>query len=400
MLKSPQALSKLTVLELGSTIAGPFCGRLLADFGAQVVKVEDPAGDVLRNMGEIVNGKSLHAASLLRNKLVVAADLRTLGGRDVVKRLAAKSDILIENFRPGAIEKWGLSYDELSKINPGLVMVRISGYGQTGPYSERPGYGVISEATSGLRYITGYPDAPPPRMGTTLTDYITGLYGAFGALIALVERGMSGKGQVIDATLYESAFSFMESFVPAYDKLGLIPERTGSKLPGAVPNNLYVTADKQYILIAAWADSLFRRLCGAMAMPQLADDPRFDVLKSRAGNADALDDIIAGWTLSLPLVEIERILAASEIPASRIFSMADIFKDPHYAARQAIVRVKDDALGDVALAAPVPRLSRTPGEIQHAGHAKGQDTVAVLSRFGFSAQEIDTLIGDGSVHVS
>ena len=399
MFKSPQALSKLTVLELGSTIAGPFCGRLLADFGAQVVKVEDPAGDVLRNMGEIVNGKSLHAASLLRNKLVVAADLRTPGGRDVVKRLAAKSDVLIENFRPGALEKWGLGYEELSKINPGLVMVRISGYGQTGPYSERPGYGVISEATSGLRYINGYPDAPPARMGTPLTDYITGLYAAFGALVALVERGMSGQGQVIDAALYESAFSFMESFVPTYDKLGLIPERTGSKLPGAAPNNLYVTADNQYILIAAWADSLFRRLCNAMAMPQLADDPRFDVLKNRAKNSDALDDIIATWTLSLPLEEIERTLAASEIPASRIFSMADIFKDPHYAARQAIVRVKDEVLGDVALAAPVPRLSRTPGKIQHAGRAKGQDTVEVLSRFGFTIQEIDTLIGDGSVHV-
>ncbi|HEY4068764.1 MAG TPA: CaiB/BaiF CoA-transferase family protein [Burkholderiaceae bacterium] len=400
MFKSPQALSKLTVLELGSTIAGPFCGRLLADFGAQVIKVEDPAGDVLRSMGEIVNGKSLHAASLLRNKLVVAADMRTPGGRDVVKRLAAKSDILIENFRPGALEKWGLGYDELAKLNRGLVMVRISGYGQTGPYSARPGYGVVSEATSGLRYINGYPEAPPARMGTPLTDYVTGLYAAFGALVALVERGVSGEGQVIDAALYESAFSFMESFVPAYDKLGLVPERTGSKLPGAAPNNLYVTADKQYILIAAWADSLFRRLCIAMAMPQLADDPRFDVVKARAKNTDELDDIITGWTLSRDLAEIEQILATHEIPASRIFSMADIFKDPHYRARQAIVRVKDEALTDVALAAPVPRLSRTPGEIQHAGHAKGQDTVAVLSRFGFTPQEIDALIHQGAVHVS
>jgi crotonobetainyl-CoA:carnitine CoA-transferase CaiB-like acyl-CoA transferase len=400
MFKSPQALSKLTVLELGSTIAGPFCGRLLADFGAQVIKVEDPAGDVLRNMGEIVNGKSLHAASLLRNKLVVAADLRTAGGRDVVKRLAARSDVLIENFRPGALEKWGLGYEELSEVNKGLVMVRISGYGQTGPYSTRPGYGVVSEATSGLRYINGYPEAPPARIGMPLTDYVTGLYAAFGALVALVERGISGRGQVVDAALYESAFSFMESFVPAYDKLGLIPERTGSKLPGAAPNNLYVTSDRQYVLIAAWADSLFRRLCIAMAMPQLADDPRFVDVKGRAGNADELDDVISAWTLSKDLAEIEKILAASEIPASRIFSMADIFQDPHYRARQAIVRVKDDALGEVALAAPVPRLGRTPGEIQHVGHAKGEDTVAVLSRFGFTRQEIDALVGEGAVQVS
>lgn len=400
MFSSSQALSKLTVLELGSTISGPFCGRLLADFGAQVIKVEDPAGDVLRSMGEIVNGKSLHAASLLRNKLVVAADMRTSGGRDVVRRLAAKSDILIENFRPGALEKWGLGYDDLSKLNPGLVMVRISGYGQTGPYSTRPGYGVVCEAASGLRGINGYPNQPPVRMATPLTDYITGLYGAFGALVALIERGISGQGQVIDAALYESAFSFMESFVPAYDKLGIVPEPAGSKLPGAAPNNLYVTADHRYILIAAFADSLFRRLCMAMEMPHLANDPRFVGLTARARNSTELDDIISGWTQSKPLDEIERILDFHEIPASRVFSIADIFKDPHYRAREAIVRVKDEVLDDISLAAPFPRLSRTPGQIQHAGRAKGQDTVAVLSRFGFSGAEIDVLIGDGSVQVN
>ena len=400
MLKNPQALSNITVLELGSTIAGPFCGRLLADFGAQVVKVEDPGGDVLRNMGASVSGKSLHAASLLRNKLIVTVDLRAPAGRDVVKRLAAKSDVLIENFRPGQLEKWGLGYDELAKDNKGLVMVRISGYGQTGPYSTRPGYGIISEATSGLRYINGYPDAPPARMATPLTDYITGLYAAFGALLALLERGLSGRGQVIDAALSEGAFSFMESFVPAYDKLGLIPERAGSKLPGAAPNNLYVTQDKQFILIAAWADSLFRRLCQAMGMPQLADDPRFALVKQRAQNSDALDDIISQWTQSHDLEEIEAILNAGEIPATRIYSIADIFRDPHYKAREAIVRVPDEVLGDVALAAPVPRLSRTPGEIRHAGHLQGQDSVDVLSRIGgFSREEIDRLLTQGAVQV-
>lgn len=399
MLKNSQALSKITVLELGSTIAGPFCGRLLADFGAQVVKVEDPAGDVLRNMGESVHGKSLHAASLLRNKLIVSVDLRAQAGRDLVKRLATKSDVLIENFRPGAMEKWGLGYDELSKVNPGLVMVRISGYGQTGPYSSRPGYGIISEATSGLRYINGYPDAPPARMAMPLTDYITGLYAAFGALVALLERGLSGQGQVIDAALSEGAFSFMETFVPAYDKLGLIPERAGSKLPGAAPNNLYVTRDEKFILIAAWADSLFRRLCTAMGKPELAEDPRFATLKNRAQNSDELDGIITGWTVTQDLVDIEEVMNKGEIPATRIYSIADIFGDPHFKAREAIVRVKDDVLGEVALAAPVPRLSRTPGEIRHAGHLQAQDSVEVLSRFEFTQSEITSLLESGAVQV-
>lgn len=399
MLKNSQALSQITVLELGSTIAGPFCGRLLADFGAKVFKVEDPGGDVLRNMGESVHGQSLHAASLLRNKLIISVDLRTQAGRDVVKRFAAKSDVLIENFRPGAMEKWGLGYDELSRINPGLVMVRISGYGQSGPYSSRPGYGIISEATSGLRYINGYPDAPPARMAMPLTDYITGLYAAFGALVALLERGISGRGQVIDAALAEGAFSFMETFVPAYDKLGLIPERAGSKLPGAAPNNLYVTKDKQFILIAAWADSLFRRLCTAMNKGELADDSRFAILKNRAQNSDELDSIITEWTLEHDLEEIEEVMKKGEIPATRIYSIADIFKDPHFKAREAIVRVKDEVLGDVALAAPVPRLSRTPGEIRHAGHQQAQDSVEVLSHFGISQQEIAALLESGAVRV-
>jgi crotonobetainyl-CoA:carnitine CoA-transferase CaiB-like acyl-CoA transferase len=400
MFTKSQALSNLTVLELGSTIAGPFCGRLLADFGAQVIKVEDPSGDVLRNMGESVQGKSLYAASLLRNKLVISVDLRTQEGRDLVKRLVAKSDVLIENFRPGAMEKWGLGYEVLSKVNAGLVMVRISGYGQSGPYSGRPGYGIISEATSGLRYINGYPDAPPARMATPLTDYITGLYAAFGALVALTERGLSGKGQVIDAALSEGAFSFMESFVPAYDKLGIIPERAGSKLPGAAPNNLYVTRDRQFILIAAWADSLFRRLCSVMGRPELVDDARFDIVKSRAQHSDLLDEIISEWTLAHDLEEIEQILNDGEIPATRIYSIADIFNDPHFRARGAIVRVKDDELGDVALAAPVPRLSRTPGEIRHAGHQQAQDSQEVLARIGgFTQAEIDSLVACGAVQI-
>jgi len=394
------ALSKFRVLELGSTIAGPFCGRLLADFGAQVIKIEDPAGDVIRTMGESVHGRSLYAASILRNKQIVAIDLRTESGRRIVRRLADKCDVVIENFRPGALEKWGLGYEELSQTNPKLVMVRISGFGQTGPYSGRPGYGIISEAASGLRSITGYPDSPPARIATPLTDYITGLYGAFGALVALLECSVSGKGQVVDAALSESALSFMESFIPAYDKLGIVPQRVGSKLPGAAPNNLYTSGDKEFIHIAAWHDTLFRRFCSAMDNASLAEDERFKDLPSRARNSDVLDDIVSAWTGTLDVATIEARLIEAGIPASKVFTIADVFRDPHYRFREALVKVKADQLGDVTLAAPTPKLSRTPGAIHHVGRAPGQDSRAVLSEIGgFSRAEIDALIAEGSVHV-
>ena len=401
MTPAPGALSRFRVLELGSTIAGPFCGRLLADFGAQVIKVEDPGGDVIRSFGESVHGRSLYAASILRNKKTLAVDLRTAPGRAIVQRLAERSDVLIENFRPGALEKWGLGYDELSKANPRLVMVRISGFGQTGPYSSRPGYGVISEAASGLRGITGYPDAPPARVATPLTDYLTGLYGAFGALVALLEAAVSGRGQVVDAALSESAFSLMESFVPTYDKLGIVPGRVGSKLPGAAPNNLFVSADGEFIHIAAWHDTLFRRFCAAMEQPALADDERFRELPARARNAETLDAIVSDWARSLPLTALEERLARAEIPASKIFSIADIFRDPHYRARQALVKVPAEGLGEVTLVAPTPKLSRTPGTIEHAGHQTGEDSRAVMAGFGgYTDAEIDAFIAQGAIRTA
>ena len=392
------ALSRFKVLELGSTIAGPFCGRLLADFGAQVIKVEDPNGDVIRTMGESVHGRSLYAASILRNKRTIAVDLRTEAGRGIVRRLAEDCDVVIENFRPGALEKWGLGYETLARSNPKLVMVRISGFGQTGPYSSRPGYGIISEAASGLRSITGYPDSPPARIATPLTDYVTGLYAAFGALVALLEAGVSGQGQVVDAALSESALSFMESFVPSYDKLGIVPQRVGSKLPGAAPNNLYTSKDNEFIHIAAWHDSLFRRFCVAMGNPALADDERFKELPGRARHTDQLDDIISAWTTSLDVATIEARLLEAGIPASKIFTIADVFRDPHYRFRGALVRVPAEGLGDVTLAAPVPHLSRTPGEIHHAGHEQGEDSIDVLRQAGFTAEEVDALVAEGVVH--
>jgi crotonobetainyl-CoA:carnitine CoA-transferase CaiB-like acyl-CoA transferase len=335
-------LSRFRVLELGSTISGPFCGRLLADFGAQVIKVEDPTGDTLRAIGRQYHGKSLYAASLFRNKATIAIDLRKPKGQEVIKDLAAKCDVVIENFRPGMLESWGLGYQTLKAINPGLVLVRISGFGQTGPYSQRPGYGVIGEAISGLRSINGDPDRPPARMGTALTDYITGLYGAFGALVALLNRQLTGRGQEVDAALSECAFSFMDPYVPLYEKTGEIVQRSGSRLPGANPNNLYATKDQQFIHIAAFSDPIYKRLCKAMGQSELGHDPKFALAQSRNDRMDELDDIISQWTTSHPLVEIERILEAAGVPATRIFTIADIFADPHYRSRGMLVPVPDE----------------------------------------------------------
>lgn len=386
-------LSRFRVLELGSTIAGPFCGRLLADFGAQVIKVEDPAGDTLRTIGRRYHGKSLYAASLFRNKATISIDMRTLDGQDVIRALAAKCDVLIENFRPGTLESWGLGHPELSALNPALVVVRISGFGQTGPYSQRPGYGVIGEAISGLRSINGDPDRPPARMATALTDYITGLYGAFGALIALLNRQITGLGQEVDAALSECAFSFMDPYVPVYEKLGEVAQRAGSRLPGANPNNLYATQDQQFIHIAAFSDSMFRRLCKAMGQPELAGDIRFATAQERNERPDELDQIIAQWTTSHSLVEIEKILKPAGVPATRIFTIADIFADPHYRVRNMLVPSPDDDLGTVTLAAPVPRLGETPGRIAHAGRRVGQDTRRILAEVaGYKNEQIDRLV--------
>ncbi len=385
-------LAGYRVLELGSTVAGPFCGRLLADFGAEVIKVEAAEGDPVRSMGKRFQGKSLWAASIFRNKSLIAIDLRQPRGQELVKKLASRCDFLIENFRPGSLEAWGLGYDELARENPGLILIRISGYGQTGPYRERPGYGVICEAVSGLRHITGDPDRPPGRIATSTTDYITGLYAAFGAMLALEARRKTGKGQVIDAALYEGAFSFMEPHVPAYDKLGAIAMRAGSRLPGNAPNNLYPTSDGQYVHITAASDGVFRRIASAIGEPQLADDPRFKTALARVDNEDAIDDMITRWTLQHTCGEAETKLHAAAVPAARIYTVADIFQDPHYAARGMLARVPDDDLGEITLTNVVPKLSETPGAIRHSGHRVGQDTRRVLMELtGLSQEDIAEL---------
>jgi crotonobetainyl-CoA:carnitine CoA-transferase CaiB-like acyl-CoA transferase len=383
------------VLELGSTAAGPFCTRLLADFGAEVVKIEAAEGDPIRKLGQTVDGKSLYAASICRNKTIASLDLRKPEAQALLKRMIPEFDAVVENFRPGTLENWGLGYDELKRLRPDLVMTRISGYGQYGPYRDRPGYGVIGEAMSGLRSLIGDPDRPPSRVAMPLTDYITALYAALGTVMALLSREKSGEGQVVDTSLVDSAFSFMESSVPDYEKTGAITMRAGARLPNSAPNSLYSTKDGQFIHIAALADPVYRRLAAAMKMPELASDPRFAEQNVRSENVDQIDEIVAAWTRSHDLIEIERILEAASVPASRIFTMADIFRDPHFSARDMLIKVPDDDLGTVTLAGIVPKLSATPGRVVWSGHRTGQDTRAILRRFAhLSDQEIDRLERD------
>ena len=385
---TPPPLTGYRVLELGSTVAGPFCGRLLGDFGADVIKVEPPEGDPVRTMGAHVDGKSLYAASILRNKRLVSLDLRKPEAQQIARKLASQVDVVIENFRPGTLEKWGLGYEELKRLNPGLVMVRISGFGQTGPYRDRPGYGFLGDAVGGLLHINGYPDRAPVRAAVPVTDMTTGIYAAFGVVMTLLSRQQTGQGQCIDAALFESAFSLMESHIPAFEKLGLVAMRAGSRLPGSTPNNLFPTQDDGYIAIAAASDSVFRRLASVMKQPGLALDSRFATGLARVQHQDALDEIIAAWTRTFRLTELEALLQSNAVPASRIFTVADIFDDPHYEARGMIAHVPGGELDTVAMAEPVPRLSTTPGQIRHAGRAIGSDTAAVLGEMADIEREL------------
>lgn len=396
----PGPLAGYRVIELGSTVAGPFCARLLADFGADVIKVEQKEGDAVRSMGRQKNGRSLYGASILRNKKIISVDLRQDEGRQLVRRLCEKADIVIENFRPGTLERWGLGHEALSEANPGLILVRISGYGQDGPYSQRPGYGVVCEAFSGIREITGDPDRPPARVAVSMTDYITGLYGAFGAVLAVLDRKRSGRGQVVDTALYEAAFSFMEPHIPAYQQLGEVARRCGSRLPGHTPNTLFATADGRYIHITAGSQSIFKRLAAVMGRPELLEDPRYATPTARAQNEEATENLVSEWTQRHTLEELETLLREALVPASRIFDLADIFKDPHYEARAMIVAPEDPELGPVAMANVVPRLSRTPGAVRWAGRDVGADTEAVLTEeLGLSRSELDALAAADIIHI-
>ena len=391
-------LKGLRAIELGSTVAGPFCARLLADFGADVIKLEQIDGDAVRYMGKRKAGRSLYAASILRGKRIVSLDLRMDQGQALARRFCETADILVENFKPGALERWGLGYDGLAEVNPGLILVRISGFGQDGPYARKPGYGVVCEAVSGLREITGDPDRPPPRVATSLTDYIAGLYGAFGAVMAVLDRHRTGRGQVVDTALYEGSFSFMEPHIPAFQQLGHVAQRAGPRLPDNTPNNLYPTRDGRHIQIVAITNSHFGRLLEVMGKSDLAGDACFSTPVARSQNADAVDAMIGDWTRTHDLADVERLLDASGLPSARIYTVADIFADPHFRHREMLVDVEDETLGPVTVPGVVPKLSANPGAVRWAGRGNGDDTRAVLAgELGLSDAEIETLARDGVI---
>lgn len=374
------SLDGIRVVELGQLIAGPFCGQLLGDMGAEVVKIEPPEkGDPMRQWGQ--GSDPTWWRVIGRNKFSVAADLRTPEGQDTARALIGKADILIENFRPGTLERWGLAPDLLRKTNPGLIVVRVSGYGQTGPYAMRAGFGGIAEAMGGWRGIVGYPELPPARMGISIGDTLAATYGCMGALAALHERETSGQGQVVDAALYESVLQVMEGLVPEWAVAGHKRERTGSKLPGIAPSNVYRCADGDY-LIGANQDSVFKRLCEAMGQPALATDPRFADHVSRGRNQDELDAIVEGWTGGLTVDAVEAAMIENGVPAGRIFDAEDMLSDPHFAARNAIVTVDDPVVGPTRMQGAFPKLSRTPSTVRRpAPNIVGQDTAEILDRW-------------------
>ncbi len=386
------------VLELCSMIAGPACTRLMADFGAEVIKIEPFGGDTVRTIGDQDHDVELYAAAILRNKEDVALDIKTPQGRDIVRTLAEKCDIVVENFRPGTLERLGLSYQELSKNNPGLILVRISGYGQTGPQSAHAGYGAICEAFAGVRHMTGDPDRPPARVALAMTDYMTAIFAAYGAVMALLQRQKTGRGQIIDAALYETAFTMMEAWVPVYDRLGTVPMRVGPRLPGTAPNSLYMTKDGAYILIAANNNAIFRRLSEAMGRPDLPSDPRYCDPRVRAINVDALDEEIQGWAKTQNAREAQAKLDAAGVPASLVNTISDIFQDEHYRARDMLLEAPHPVLGKLTVPGIVPKLSETPGGVYRLGSALGADSGTVLQRLlGFTSQQIVQLEADGVI---
>jgi len=391
-------LARVRVLELGSLIAGPFCAKTLADFGAEVVKVEPPGdGDPLRRWRKMRNGVSLWWQVQSRNKRSVTLDLRRPEGQEAVRRLAARSDIVIENFRPGALEKWNIGWERLSADNPKLVMVRISGYGQSGPYRDRPGFAAIAEAVGGLRYVTGYPDRPPVRPNLSIGDTLASLHGVIGALLALHHLKNGGGGQVIDVALYESVFNVMESLLPEYDAQGVVRERSGSSLPGIAPSNLYPCKDGTYVLIAGNADSLYRRLMSAIGREDLRDDPALAKNDGRAAQMERIDTAIAEWTSLHSQQEVLSKMEQAEVPAGRIYSAADIAADPHYAARDMLLETVAGDGEPLRQPGVVPKLSATPGAIRRAAPGLGEHSDEVLREAGYAQAEIDALREKGIV---
>jgi len=393
-------LADLVVIEMGSLIAGPFCGQILGDFGAEVIKVEDPkVGDPMRQWGRsLPQGLSPWWPVIGRNKKSVGLDLRTPEGQAIARTLISQADVVIENFRPGAMEKWGLGYDVLSKDNPGLIMARISGFGQTGPYSQRAGYGLIGEAMGGLRHVTGEPDRPPARAGISIGDSLAAMHSVMGITMALHHRARTGQGQVIDAALYESVLAVMENLVTEYDITGYVRERSGSVLPGIAPSNAYPCANGEMILIGGNGDNVYARLTEAMGRPDLKVDPKFVDHASRGANQQELDGIIAQWTSSYALEDLRALLQNQGVPASRVFRAPDMLDDPQFMARDAIVSVDHEVFGPIRMQNAFPKLSATPGRVRWPGPKLGEHTDAVLAaRAGCSAEQLGALRSRGII---
>ena len=398
--RTGMALDGLRVIEMGQLLAGPFCAQLLGDFGAEVIKIEPPGrGDAMREWGrEKPHGLSLWFPVLGRNKKSVTINLRTDDGQELVRRLVAHADVLVENFRPGTLERWNLGFETLSAINPRLILTRVTGYGQTGPYARRAGFGAIGEAMGGIRYTTGSPDVMPSRVGVSLGDSLAGTFGALGTLLALHARERTGLGQVVDSAIYEAVLALMESLLPEYELAGYTRERTGSVLPMIAPSNVYPTRGGDLILIAANQDSVFGRLTEVMGQPELAEDGRYKTHTARGHNLEELDEVIAGWSSGWDADELLDALHEAGVPAGRIFRAKEMLEDPHYAAREMIVRLTHPEFGQFPMQNVVPKLSDTPGRIRHVGPELGAHTEEILHGLvGLSYEELEALHDSGTV---
>ncbi len=390
----PGALAGLRVIEMGQLLAGPFCGQLLGDMGADVIKIEPPgSGDPMREWGQ--GEEKVHWEVIGRNKRSVTCNLRAPGGQAIARQLIAEADVLIENFRPGTLEKWNLAPAELMRGNPRLIVARMSGYGQDGPYASRAGFGGIGEAMGGWRYIVGEPDRPPARMGLSIGDTLCATYGCLGVLAALHHRDRTGEGQVVDTALYEAVLQVTEGLVAEYDRNGFIRERAGSILPGIAPSNVYSCQNGPF-MIGANSDAIFRRLTEAMGRPELADDPRYATHLARGSHQAELDDLINAWTCQYPVAVVEALMVEHAIPAGRVYTAKDMLADPHYQAREAIVEVETQERGPLKMQGAFPKLSKTPSSIRRPAPARpGQHNQEVYGELlGYDAARLDELAAE------
>ena len=400
-MKKRKPLEGIKILELGNLVAAPFAGKILSEFGAEVIKVEEPkTGDPLRNWRVMHNDTSVWWYVQSRNKKSITVNLRDPEGQQIIRQLSEKVDVVLENFKPGTLERWGLGLEDLQKVNPSIIMTRVSGYGQTGPYREKPGFGSVAEAIGGLRYLTGYPDLPPVRVGIALGDLVAGLYAVIGTLIALRARDEDAqkRGQLVDVALYESVFSLLEGILPEYDLTGVVRERTGSTLPGIAPSNTYECADGKHLVIGGNGDKIFQRLMKAIGREDLAYDPIYASNQGRADNVDFIDSIIEDWTKKHPLKEAQRILDEVSVPVGPIYGIKEIVEDEQYKAREMLHEIELPDGKKVLVPGVVPKLSETPGEINWSGPSLGQHNEEIYTEFmNFSFEEFKKLKEQGVI---